>query len=408
IEDIEKAGLAFKTQRGSYWDRFQNRIMFPLFNHFGKIVGFTGRVLPNETREDVGKYVNSPETPIFNKSKLLFGFFLSKEAIRDSSQAILVEGQMDFLMMYQAGFKNVVATSGTALTVDHLKALRKIAEEVIIAFDNDNAGQLATERSIELAQKEDFNVRVADLKDAKDPADLAQSNPQELKKVLADSIPAIEYFFDYYGLSAAKDIKDKKKAIRSILARIKSISSAVEKNHYLEILSNRSGFSIEVLKEELQQVKGGEALPEKVPSGNELQEASSELKNLSSKGRILYRVFSLALSSEKAKAVLAEDESWVEDVFRDLYKTVVKNEKIELSPELKQFADLIYLQASLEPINDDNIEREIAFLVNRLKEEAQKQLRQALRARIEKAEAAGEEDDLKKALEEYNKLISSS
>ncbi len=116
VTDIERAGLSIKTERGTYWDRFRGRIMFPLVNHFGKVIGFTGRVMPGAESEKVGKYVNSPETPIFNKSKLLFGFFKTKNAIREADMAVLVEGQMDFLMTYQDGIKNVVATSGTALT----------------------------------------------------------------------------------------------------------------------------------------------------------------------------------------------------------------------------------------------------------------------------------------------------
>ena len=110
-------------------DRFRGRIMFPIHNHTGKVVGFTGRILPQLDRGDMGKYVNSPETPIFQKSKLIYGFWKSKEAVRETKSAFLVEGQMDFLMSYQSGVKNVIASSGTALTEDHLRwciALRKI------------------------------------------------------------------------------------------------------------------------------------------------------------------------------------------------------------------------------------------------------------------------------------------
>ena len=142
-------------------DRFRGRIMFPIHNHTGKVVGFTGRILPQFDRGDMGKYVNSPETPIFQKSRLLYGFWKSKEAIREAKSAFLVEGQMDFLMSYQSGVKNVIASSGTALTADHLRVVHRLAEELIVSFDNDAAGSDAAERAIDLAEADDFSVKVA-------------------------------------------------------------------------------------------------------------------------------------------------------------------------------------------------------------------------------------------------------
>jgi len=118
-------------------DRFRGRIMFPIYNTFGKVVGFSGRILPSFDTGEVGKYVNSPETLIFNKSKILYGLDKTKQNIRQSKAAILVEGQMDLLMLYQDGVRNVVATSGTALTGHHLEVLKKLAEKLIIFFDSD-------------------------------------------------------------------------------------------------------------------------------------------------------------------------------------------------------------------------------------------------------------------------------
>lgn len=129
-DDILRAGLAVKTERGLLLDRFRGRIMFPIHNHFGKVVGFTGRLLPQFENENVGKYVNSPETPIFNKSRLLYGFWKSKNSIHDAGSVFLVEGQMDFLASWQAGVKNAVATSGTALTADHLRVLRHLPRKL--------------------------------------------------------------------------------------------------------------------------------------------------------------------------------------------------------------------------------------------------------------------------------------
>ena len=129
IEDIEKAGLTIKTERGTYWDRFRSRLMFPIYNHIGKVVAFTGRVLPWNDNSKVGKYVNSPETPIFQKSKVLYGFHKTKNNIREAKSAVVVEGQMDFLMIWQDGVKNAVATSGTALTEEH-QNIKAVSDEL--------------------------------------------------------------------------------------------------------------------------------------------------------------------------------------------------------------------------------------------------------------------------------------
>ena len=170
-QDLLQAGLSIKTERGLMLDRFRGRIMFPIHNHMGKVVGFTGRILPQLDRlagaRITAKYVNSPETPIFQKSKLLYGFWKSKDAIREAKTAVLVEGQMDFLMSWQSGVKNVIASSGTAFTADHLAVLHRLADEIIISFDSDPAGAEAAERAIDLAEASDFSVKVATFKDSR-------------------------------------------------------------------------------------------------------------------------------------------------------------------------------------------------------------------------------------------------
>src|SRR6185437_8464253 len=139
-QDLMQAGLSIKTERGLMLDRFRGRIMFPIHNHLGKVVGFTGRILPQLDKGDMGKYINSPETPIFQKSKVLYGFWKSKDGIREAKTAFLVEGQMDYLMSWQSGVKNVIASSGTALTADHLRVVHRLAEELVLCFDSDVAG----------------------------------------------------------------------------------------------------------------------------------------------------------------------------------------------------------------------------------------------------------------------------
>ena len=143
IKDVVRAGLAVRSERGLNFDRFRGRLMFPLFNHYGKTVGFTGRILERllPSGMELAKYVNSPETPIFNKSRVLYGFHETKGDIRKKNEAVLIEGQMDFLMGWQEGARNLAAVSGTALSADHLKTLRRAADVLTFCFDNDEAGR---------------------------------------------------------------------------------------------------------------------------------------------------------------------------------------------------------------------------------------------------------------------------
>src|SRR3989344_4048711 len=192
IQDIIRAGLSARI-RGLNRDRFEGRIIFPLHNPFGKIVGFAGRVfeLPSgQKEEDVGKYVNSPETPIYHKAKVLYGFHAAKTHIAASRTVFLVEGHMDFLMSWQSGVKNAVAISGTALTEEHLLKLRRFADTAVVSFDNDTAGLRALEKGMDMFHALDFHVKAVSLGEYKDPAEAAEKDARFLAKAVAEAKPA--------------------------------------------------------------------------------------------------------------------------------------------------------------------------------------------------------------------------
>ncbi len=253
-DDILRAGLSFKTERGLQFDRFRGRLMFPIHNHLGKTVGFTGRIMPQFDDGKMGKYVNSPETPIFAKSKLLYGFWKSKNFIRDMKHAFLVEGQMDFLMSWQAGLKNVVASSGTALTGDHLHAIRRLADQLVISFDNDDAGREAGERAIDLAEAADFGVKVAMFRDYKDPADAVLSDKKYFFEVIENAKPAAEFYFEKYLPEGNVNMRDRDsfKNLKMVLEKIRNIGSPVLKSFWLKELSKRTGVGELTLSEEME------------------------------------------------------------------------------------------------------------------------------------------------------------
>lgn len=408
LPDIERAGLIFKTDRGTYYDRFRNRIMFPLHNHFGKVIGFTGRVMPGETNPELGKYVNSPETPIFQKSKLLFGFWKTKNEVREQNQAVLVEGQMDFLMAYQDGVRNLIATSGTALTDEHLVLLRRSAENLVLSFDNDSAGKAAAERTIDLAQSHDFNTKVIlfDDEQLKDPADIAKANPGHFAELVKSAIPAMEYYFHYYGVTGKndnKEITEVKKSIRSVLQKIKPIQSPVEREYWIKLLGKRTGFPDSVIEAELAHVKMNPVIGKKVEEAKGAVPFVEQPANRVE--RITRRLLSIAL---REKEVMTRVLS-VKHLFPTAYQPVleyfaqtVAGMKIDDSafpPEVIGSINLIHLESGFDPGVG-----EVEALLAQLGKESVALRRKELQEEIRKAEAAGDTDKLTKLLKEYSAI----
>jgi len=390
IVDAEKAGLVVKSEKGLYWDRFRNRLMFPLYNHFGKVAGFTGRIMPGYENENVGKYVNSPETPIFNKSKLLYGLHKSKDAIRDSRSAVLVEGQMDFLMMWQDGVKNAVATSGTAVTGDHLKVLKRYADELVLSFDSDEAGQTAAERTIDLAEASDFSVKVLEMQ-AKDPADVVKESPGLMAALITKARSAMEFYFDRYLIKKAEDKGPVgfKKNIRAVLAKIKNIYSPVERSHWLKQLSILINIDERPLFEEMEALK---IAPQRLSAEN-FQKPDEEAE-ISRKDVIAQRIISLVL----AKKELMDEMPKLKPYLPFQYQAA--------SADTKNLINLASLRSSLMAANLDEkkIQDEFSALTKQLKREHFKEQRQLIGERIKKAEASNNETALQEALKEFDQV----
>lgn len=194
IAMVEKAGLIIrKEETGNYYDRFRGRLMFPICDEQGRVIGFSGRVLSGD--EKTAKYVNSPETPIFTKSKVFFGLDKSKRAILDAGFAIICEGQLDLIACFMGGVQNIVAPQGTAFTDQHARILKRYADEVVLCFDSDEAGQNAAVRSLDHLLASGLAVRVALVPAPHDPDSFIKANGGEAFRQLIESA---EGFFDYY------------------------------------------------------------------------------------------------------------------------------------------------------------------------------------------------------------------
>ncbi len=238
--EIIDAGLAIKRTDGSgVYDRFRSRIMFPISDLNGQVVGFTGRIFESDETE-AAKYINSPQTRIYDKSKVLYGLDKAKMEIKRADQCVLVEGNMDALMSYQAGVKNVVASSGTALTPNHLRLLQRYTTNLGFCFDTDQAGAMATRRGIGLAISQNLDIKVIQIndKECKDPADLINKNSAGWNQAVVEAKPVIDFYFEkaknQLDLSSTSG---KKSAIAILAPFLKRLTSQVEKNHWIRQLA---------------------------------------------------------------------------------------------------------------------------------------------------------------------------
>ncbi|KKW46192.1 MAG: primase protein [Parcubacteria group bacterium GW2011_GWB1_56_8] len=406
-EDLIRAGLVIKTERGARFDRFRGRIMFPIHNHFGKVVGFTGRILP--TRPEpvegsgnpstssglaVAKYMNSPETPIFAKSKLLYGFSKTKNAIREAGKAFLVEGQMDLLMSWQAGVRHVVASSGTALTADHLRVLRRVADQLVVSFDNDEAGLAAGERAIDLAEASDFDVRVATFSGYKDPADAAQADPAGLSAVVAAGKPAMEFYFDRYLPKGSFEFRDRATLnnIRAVVGKIKNIASPIQQGFWIKELSKRIKVEEKFLIEEAGK------LAVNAPAFSRGEEAAeTQQRNFTRRDLIGQELLSAALA--KNDFALVEDSlPYFTGMCREAGAVLQRGERTASDPKLDEVINLVVLRAG------EFSPREVEDLKKHLSHEYFKERRLELTELVKRAEAEGNKEALEGALREFGQL----
>ncbi len=250
---IEKAGLIKMGPKGAY-DRFRGRIMFPLFDSSGRVVAFSGRIF-DESLEGEGstpaKYVNSPETPLYHKSSLLYGFDKAKEGIRKWTFAIIVEGQMDLLMSHQAGFTNTVALSGTALTKEQLTLLSRLTERLVLSLDADTAGLTASGKSASLALREGIDVKVAHIVGGKDPADIVKESPEHWKEIIRGAKHVVEFYLDVLGERESDKRKFRMAVTSSVLPYVAEIKSSVDREHFLQVVAERLGVPRGALLEEM-------------------------------------------------------------------------------------------------------------------------------------------------------------
>lgn len=254
-EVMERAGLIVRSPKGFY-DRFRGRVMFPITDSSGRVIAFSGRILKEEAGKTLGasasaKYVNSPETEVFHKSRALFGFSQARDAIRSADSCVLVEGQMDLILSHQAGVKNTVASSGTALTIDHLEMIKRFTKNIVLAFDADDAGISAAHRAVELALRQDMLVRIASLPKGMDPADIARKDPSHWVDAVKDAKQVIDLYLELLPSLHSEKAELRAKVTEIIVPFVALLKSPIDQGHYVGEISKILGIKEEPVWDEV-------------------------------------------------------------------------------------------------------------------------------------------------------------
>ncbi len=398
IVDIGRSGLVFKDQKGFYRDYFHSRIIFPIFNSQGKIVGFTGRIMPNLPQADeLPKYLNTPETMIFSKSKVLYGFHKSKSEIAKTKNVFLVEGQFDVLMTWQSGIKQVVGVSGSNLSQFHLQTLKRISDTIFLSFDKDEAGRKALERTLEMLLPFDFYIKVVDLADYKDPAEAAQKDPDFLLKALKEAKAAFEYLFQIYLPSEEVEFVEKKRILRRLLLLIKKIKSPIEKQNWIKKLASYTKFSENALIEELNLIKEPKKIVEL--SKINLEEFQNKKERIE---RIAEEILLFAIYKNEFFEIIKERIDYFPSSFKNY---LLEPEKIPDHLRLRAFYELD--KRDQNDLNNELRKLLIYLEIEALKKERENLQKEILRLKEEKGEEAEELDELFKNFHHLTQKINS-
>ncbi len=273
-EEIVEAGLALEKEN-KFYDRFRGRIMFPIINNQSQVMGFGGRVFK---KQDTAKYINTPITLLYDKSKILYGLDKASLSIRKNDKCILVEGYLDAIMSHQAGCSNAVAVSGTALTTFQLNIIKRYTNNLIVAFDMDLAGDSATKRSIDLAQALGFEIKVIIMPPKMDPADVVVKNPKEWFNLINEAKSIYDFYLES-NLSKydRKTIEGKKNIAKNILPVLQKIPNEIEKSFWIKKLANELEIKEEDILKEINKLKSEKETTKQVFSDNKPKESRKYL-----------------------------------------------------------------------------------------------------------------------------------
>jgi len=371
-KDIIDAGLASEK----FFDRFRSRIIFPICDFNGQPVGFTGRVFNSD---DEAKYLNTPNTLLYDKSQALYGLDKAKVEIRKNDSCVLVEGNVDCIMSHQSGVKNCLAVSGTALTPAHLGIIKRFSNNLILSFDMDLAGNNATKKGIDMALKNGFNVKVISMNSEKDPADIILSSGEdEWKKIIKEAKPINQFYFDLsFKNRDVKSVEDQKKIVSELLPIFKKIDNTIEQTYWIQKLAEKLSIREDDIRQEMKKVN----LPKQEV------EVQKEKTGKSRKELLEEAILSMVLIEPSMVETLTEEQkrlfTFLEKENNDSY---------------------IIMKSELLKEEDIDINEEWRKCVYEIEKIYKEEKRKKIMADIKEKEKEGSFEEVKKLLLEFNKL----
>ena len=406
---IEKAGLILAKEDGGYYDRFRNRIIFPILDIKSRPVGFGARVLD----DSLPKYVNSPETPVYTKGKNLYGLNFAKDDIRDGDCAVIVEGYLDFIIPFQAGIRNIVASQGTALTDDQVRLLKRYCRRVVVVFDGDSAGELAALRSLDIFIEAELDVGIVALPKGSDPDTFVRRRgPGEL----SSAITGAQSLFDYKlaALSSRfdrKDIQGKVNIASGMLETIAKIKNALMRSEYIKKLSQE----LEVKEEALLQEAGRVKLERRVLDSGTPTSDTKKLADISPVEKLLIK-----LMLEESELIRRIKEHLNPEDFLNSHASRIVSLMFDLADQGKEIGPHVLMHHLGEEeisrlvcesvfmpdtLSEEHRERVVDDCIKRIKEDRAKLRKQALHDEIKIAQGLGDEEKLNRLIEEFHELI---
>lgn len=408
-EDIEIVGL-IKNKDNRFYDRFRGRIMFPINDSSGRVIAFTGRIFKqNNNGVEEAKYLNSPDTPLFNKSNILFGLDKAKSEIRTKDYSIVVEGQMDLILSHQAGFKNTVAVSGTAFTdttVDHeskinnLGLVRRLSSNIIFAYDGDDAGVRAANRSALIALSLDMQVKVAIFPKGKDPADIIGEDYKKWEEIIKNKTDIISFHLNRI-CENTEDRESRRKQIETkIFPFLLMINSLIKKSNYIKEISDKTAISESAISEDYKKYEKIQGL-----NNNNLKKEinNSNINNTNSRRVKLERklfgiIFWKGENEEQSLMIDKIKSSFEESIGKDLFKKMFDSYSLN-SDDLSFEAEMWYGG------KNNILLEEMKEMVMNLEEEILNEELYSLLIKIKDNERNKNKEEKDKNLKHYQKIV---
>ncbi|MFT6829734.1 MAG: DNA primase [Candidatus Paceibacteria bacterium] len=397
--DVEAVGMIIKKEGSGHYDRFRSRVMFPLFDSRGRVVGFSGRIFTDDPEQQGAKYINSPEGPLFDKSKVLYGYHTAKTAMAKAGSCILVEGQLDVLMAQQAGYVNTVAISGTGLTDDHITMIKRFTDTILLALDSDKAGIKATRRSVLAAYRHGMSVNIISMPEGMDPADTIAHSKEQWDVCVSDAKDYVDYRLEMVNKQNPSFEEKQTLVTKDLFPFVYHMQSAVIQDRILQKLSLFLGVSVDSVRNDFKNFK---------PDSDDAIEYTTQLKTQDQSSKIMSShdetLYFYAYLKDKGLLENFSDMKKITDLYKQVYDSDLDADHDSIDETLKNM-QLFILEERYKDSSEASFER---LLLTAIVEERVRQMgteSMKLLETIRLMESKGEIEEFKKSLQEHQALL---